>query len=257
MDRRVVVVLPGTRDTSKNIIKYLRDLDVEFKIIPVINVKINYDEVESARRIFSLGFTPEVSVFTSKTAVKIVKKLLPEAWKHAKKHSLAIGPGTASLLRKLGILKVEYPEKHSSEGLIKYLVDLPYSTNLVVYCSSEVSFQFEKFIKDYFKQSYLWKLYSLSEKNTSVKKIVEFIRRDQYKRYIIVVTSLKILKIISRENELFTKHKNVFLSVISKRLISEALHLGLKVDHCPSINNIREYYIELRKYISDLVSGFS
>lgn len=257
MDRRIVVVLPGTRDTSKNITKYLRDLDVEFKIIPIIDVKIDYDEIESARRVFLSGFTPEISVFTSKTAVKTVKKLLPEAWKHAEKHSLAIGPGTASLLKKLGIVKVEYPEEHSSEGLVKYLVDLPYSTTLVVYCSSEVNFRFERFIRDYFKQSYLWKLYSLSEKNTSMKKIVEFIGRDHYKTYIIVVTSLKILQIISRENELFTKYRNVFLSVISKRLINEALHLGLKVDHYSSINNIREYYIELRKYISDLISGFS
>jgi len=253
MDRRIVVILPGTRDTSKHIVKYLRDLDVEFKIIPVINVKINYDEIESARRVFSLGFNPEINVFTSKTAVKVVRKFLPEAWRHAEKHSLAIGPGTASLLRKLGIMKVEYPEEHSSKGLVKYLVDLPCSTTLAVYCSSEVDFRFERFIKDYFEQSYLWKLYSLSEKNTSMKKIIEFIIRNQHRIYIIVITSLKILQIFSRENELFTKYRNVFLSVISKRLMNEALHLGLKVDHYSSINNIREYYIQLRKYISDLI----
>ncbi len=257
MDRRPVVILPGTRDTSRNIIKYLRDLDIEFKIIPIINVMIDYDEVESVRKAFSSGFTPYISLFTSKTAVKIVKKFIPEAWKNAEKYSLAIGPGTASLLRRLGVVKIEYPREHSSEGLIKYLVDLPYLTALAVYCSSQVNSQLERFVKEYFKHSYLWKLYTLSDKNKSMKKIVEFIRRDQDKMYIIVVTSLKILKVLSRENELFTKYRNVFLSVISKRLRDEAVNLGLKVDHYPSTNNITEYYIELRKYVSELISDFS
>jgi len=252
MDRRVVIVLPGTRDTSKNIIKYLRDLDVEFKIIPVINVKINYDEVESARRAFSSGFTPEISVFTSKTAVKIVKKLLPEAWKHAEKHSLAIGPGTASLLEISGAENVEVPEMHSSEGLIKLLSKMSKNCSLALYSSKHVSQRLEEFIMESFYSFRILKLYTIVENRENVEKLIEHVRSYPENVYIIVVTCLKILEILSREKELLSA-ENIVYSIISKRLLSEALKIKLPVHYNFSINTVNQYYETLRSFIRRLL----
>lgn len=253
MDRKIIVILPGTRDTSRNIARYLRGLDVEIKIMPVIDVKVNYDEVEQARRVFSSGFKPDISIFTSKTAVKIVKKLIPDAWKYAEKYSIAIGPGTANLLRRLGGKRIEYPEEHSSKGLIKHLADVPESITLAGYCSTDVNHLLEEFIVDYFKESYLWKLYSLSEKTVYVEKLIELVRKQIEKTFVIVVTSLKVLTVISGKSELLTKHGNVFFSVISRRLVEEASRLRLNVDHFSSTDNVREYYLELKRYIYDLM----
>ena len=253
MDRNIVVVLPGTHDSSRNIARYLRDLDIDVKIIPVICIEVNQNEVESAYRAFYSGFTPDVSIFTSKTAVKIVKKLIPEAWRYAKRYSIAIGPGTASLIRRLGGSRVKYPQEHSSEGLIKYLINLPDSIRIAAYCSSEVNILLENFLKEYFKELYLWKLYTLSEKATSINEMVDLFKTSIGGIFLIVITSSKILRIISREAESITKHGNVFFSVISKRLAEEASRLGLKIDHSSSTNNIIGYYDELRKYINHLL----
>ncbi|MCF8884962.1 MAG: uroporphyrinogen-III synthase [Nitrososphaerota archaeon] len=253
MDRSIVVILPGTLDTSRNIVRYLRDLDIEIKMIPILRVKINRDEIKAAQKIFSSGFTPDVSIFTSKTAVKIVKKLIPVAWRCAKKYSIAIGPGTASLIRKLGGLEVKHPQEHSSEGLMKYLINFPESIRLAAYCSSEVNMSLENFLKEYFKDVCLWKLYTLSEETASVKEIVDLVGTSAGRTYLIVITSLKILKIISREVDLLTKYGNVFFSAISKRLAREASRLGLKINHLSSTNNIIEYYNELRQYIENLL----
>lgn len=255
MGRSIVIILPGTPGTSRNIARHLRDLDVEVKIIPVVDVKIHHEEVKSACKVFSSGFTPDISIFTSKTAVKIVKRLIPEAWRYAEKYSIAIGPGTASLIRKLGGMKVEYPREHSSEGLVKYLINLPNLIKPAVYCSSEVNTLLEQFLRKHFNEFCLWKLYSLFEKAVSMKKIIELVRTRFEKTYVIVITSLKILKIISREAELLARHENLFFSLISKRLVEEASRLGLRIDHSSSTNNITEYYVELKKYIKDLLQN--
>jgi len=253
MGRRIVVVLPGTRDTSRNIIKYLRGLDVEFKVIPIIDVKIDHGEVEEAQKAFSSGFTPDVSVFTSKTAVKVVKKLIPEAWKHAEKHSLAIGPGTASLLRKLGAENVEVPKKHSSEGLIEFLSNISKNSYLALYCSKYVTLHLEEFIKEHFDSSHIFKLYTILKKGENLEKLIEHVRLCSGRLFIIVVTSLKVLKILSEEKILSAQ--NIVYSVMSRRLLSEALKLNLPIYHGFSASDVNLYYENLRSLIKKLLTS--
>jgi len=253
MDRRLVVVLPGTRDTSRNIVKHLKDLDIEFMMIPVIDVEIDHAEVESARRAFSSGFTPDISVFTSKTAVKVVKKFIPEAWKHAEKRLLAIGPGTASLLKRLGAENVEVPEKHSSEGLINFLSNIMKNSSLALYCSKYVNLHLEEFIKENFDSFRIFKLYTIIEKEENLEKLIKHVKSCSGKFYIIIVTSLKILKILSEEKLLSAQ--NIVYSVMSRRLLSEALKLNLPICHEFSASDLNLYYENLRSFIKKLLTS--
>ena len=253
MDRRLVVVLPGTRDTSRNIVKHLRDLDIEFMIIPVIDVEIDHAEVESARRAFSSGFTPDISVFTSKTAVKIVRKIIPDAWKYAEMRSLAIGPGTASLLKRLGAENVEAPEKHSSEGLIEFLLKIQKNSSLSLYCSKHVNLQLEEFIKESFRSFHIFKLYTIRENRENLKKLIEHVDSFPGKLFIIVLTSLKVLKVLS-DGKLLSA-QNIVYSVMSRRLLSEALKLNLPIYHGFSASDVNLYYENLRSLIKKLLTS--
>ncbi|MDW8044982.1 MAG: uroporphyrinogen-III synthase, partial [Nitrososphaerota archaeon] len=84
-------------------------------------------------------FKPDLSIFTSKTAVKVVFDLISEAWECARSYSIAIGFGTASLLKSLGVRSVDLPSKHNSEGLIQLLKGLSYKSIVVLYCSKNVN----------------------------------------------------------------------------------------------------------------------
>lgn len=252
MGGSITVILPGTRGTSRNIAKYLGGLNVDVKMIPVIDIEIDYDEVESARKIVSSGLRPEISIFTSKTAVKIVRSLIPEAWRYAEKYSLAIGLGTYSLLRRLGAYKVELPEEQSSTGLIEFLSKMPRRCSLALYCSKHVNARLEGFIKENFDIFCINKLYTITENRGNVEKLIELVKASSEKTYLIVVTCLNILKIFSKEEELLSS-RNIIYSVMSGRLLEEASRLKLPVHHSFSGTNVKLYYEDLSSYVGDLL----
>jgi len=96
------------------------------------------------------------------------------------------------------------------------------------------------------------KLYTIVEKRENVEKLIEHVRSYPRNVFIIVVTCLKVLKILSREEELLSA-ENMVYSVISKRLLSEALKLKLPVHHNFSINDLNQYYENLRSFIRELL----
>ncbi len=254
MGREVVVILPGTVDTSMNIARYLSDLDIEIRIIPLIKIKIDWDEVESARKVFSLGFAPNVSVFTSKTAVKIVEKLIPEAWQYAVKHSLAIGPGTASLLKKLGVENTEHPTEHSSKGLVELLSRMSGESSLALYCSKHVSLRLKEFIEQNFESSIIFRLYTILGASKNIEQLINLIESYPMKTFVIIITCYSILRILAKTGK-FSSPQNVVYSVLSSRLLEEASRLKFHIHHGFPVNSIETYYDNLRNYIRELLTS--
>lgn len=254
MAREVVVILPGTLDTSRNIARYLRDLDVEIRIIPLIKIKIDWDEIESARKVYSLGFAPDVSIFTSKTAVKIVKKLIPEAWRQAVEYSIAIGPGTASLLKKLGVKIIEYPTEHSSKGLVELLSKISKSSSLALYCSKHVSLRLKEFIEQNFEPSIIFRLYTILEAGKNIEQLVNLIESYPMKTFVITITCYSILRILAK-TEKFSSSQNVVYSVLGSRLLKEASRLKFHIHHGFPVNSVEMYYDNLRNYIRELLAS--
>lgn len=252
MVERIVVVFPGTPETSRNIAGYLRDLDIEIKIIPVIRVEVDWEEVERARKLFSSKIEIDLSIFTSKTAVRIVKSYIPEAWKHVEKRALAIGPGTASLLKSLEVNNVEISEKHSSIGLIEMISGKPHNTRVSLYCSKNVNKILEEFIAKNFIESQVFKLYNTIEQKKNIQKLVDLVESDSSSTFLIVVSSLQVLSILSKEEKLQLT-QNIIYSAISRRIYEEAGKLNFKISHIPQTEKISEYYIILRKYIETLI----
>ncbi|MEM3819516.1 MAG: uroporphyrinogen-III synthase [Nitrososphaerota archaeon] len=252
MARKITVILPTTVETSRNIARHLKGLDIEVIIMPIIKAEIDWGEVERARNFFSSNIEVDMTVFTSKTAVEIVKEHIIEAWKHVEKYALAIGPGTASLLKSLGVRKVETPVEHSSKGLINILSKTIGISQLVLYCSKDVNALLEEFIKEKFPESIIFKLYSISELSENVKKIVGLVRSDNSKNFIIILSSMRILRSLLSERELL-EARNVFFSVFSKRLLEEAERRGVHIHHCPEANDLKNYYLDLREYINKLL----
>ncbi|MCS7126596.1 MAG: uroporphyrinogen-III synthase [Aigarchaeota archaeon] len=252
MTRDLVVILPGTVSTSRNIVKSLADLEVSIKIIPILKVKIDREVVKTANRVLSQITGIEYSVFTSKTAVEIVHDLIPIAWRYARIRSVAIGPGTASLLNSLGAESIDIPIKHSSEGLIEFLKRVPSSASVALYCSSFVDQSLEDFINHVFLQKYIFKLYNISGSRKSIDQIVELVESNPSKTFLIILTSLQILRILSEDGRLRSL-SNVFFSTISKRISDEAVRLKFPISHSSQIDRIDEYYVELKKYITNLL----
>ena len=242
MGKEVVVILPGTEDTSRNIARYLRDLDVEIRIIPLIKIRIDWGEVESARKVFSLGFAPSMSIFTSKTAVKIVKKLIPEAWRYAVEYSLAIGPGTASLLKKLGVENMKYPAEHSSKGLLELLSKMPNESSLALYCSKHVNLHLKEFIERNFESSIICRLYTILEAGKNIEQLVNLIESYPNKTFVIIITCYSILRILAK-TEKFSSIRNVVYSVLGSRLLEEASRLKFHIHHGSPVNSLSLIHI--------------
>ncbi|MEM3620931.1 MAG: hypothetical protein QXO45_07355, partial [Nitrososphaerota archaeon] len=74
MARKITVILPTTVETSRNIARHLKGLDIEVIIMPIIKAEIDWGEVERARNFFSSNIEVDMTVFTSKTAVEIVRE---------------------------------------------------------------------------------------------------------------------------------------------------------------------------------------
>jgi hypothetical protein len=89
-----------------------------------------------------------------------------------------------------------------------------------------------------------------------VEKLIEYVRSYPENVYIIVVTCLKILEILSREKELLSA-ENMVYSIISKRLLSEALKIKLPVYYNFSINTVNQYYESLRSFIRRLLLSWN
>lgn len=248
MHEKLIVILIGMVGTSESIIKKLKDLDVRIKLIPVIDVDVDYNEVALIRRLFSSKFKPNLSVFTSKTAVKIVFNLIPEAWECAKSHAIAIGSGTASLLKTLNVQLVDLPTKHNSEGLIQLLKIFSRNNTIALYCSKEVNPILEEFIKKNFKNSYIFKLYGINESKNGVKYVSELIKSDPSKMYLIILTSFKIVQILPKIFHNLPLH-NVIFSALSERIANEAKKLGFHISHLSNSDKIDDYYKSLREYV--------
>ncbi|MEM0079146.1 MAG: uroporphyrinogen-III synthase [Nitrososphaerota archaeon] len=252
MARKITVILPTTLETSRNIARYLRGLDIEVRVMPVVKVEVDWGEVERARKLFSLNIEVDLTIFTSKTAVRIVREHLPEAWKHVEKHALAIGPGTASLLESLGVKRVEIPTEHSSKGLISVLSRTINIGRLILYCSKDVNMLLEEFIKEKFRESIIFKLYSIGELSENVKKIAGLVGSDNSKIFIIIISSMRVLRSLLSKRELLDA-KNVIYSVFSKRLLEEAERRGVCIHHYPETHDLKNYYLDLRRYINRLL----
>ncbi|MEN2974848.1 MAG: uroporphyrinogen-III synthase [Candidatus Caldarchaeales archaeon] len=254
MVREIVVILPGTRKTSRNIKANIEDLSVDIKMIPIIDVKVDYGAVGEAYEKFSSESSIDLSIFTSKTAVRIVRELIPRAWRWAKVRSVAIGPGTASLLNSLGVENVDVPSEHSSNGLIEFLKGVPNNTSITLYCSMHVNPSLEEFVRSFFNHNYIFKLYSINKLIDRVDNIVKLVKSKPSKRFLVILTSLQILRILLEDGRL--QHlKNVSFSAISRRIADEAERLGFPISHNPQKCRIDEYYADLRNYLKNLLNS--
>lgn len=253
MIMKLTVILPGTADTSRNILERISRAGVDVRVFPLIGIKIDEAAVRSASEASSSpDFRAELSVFTSKTAVKIVHRLLPRAWEQARSSSVAIGPGTAHLLRRLGSGAVHVPAVHSSAGLIELLKNLESDLPVVLYCSKDVNVSLKKFFEEHFERGLVFELYTVSALRERVEKLVDMVRSNPSEVFLIVLPSSTVLKIISEDGRLKSL-SNVVFSALSERIADEAVRAGIPVSHYPKTVRIDEYYSHLLEFIRGLV----
>ncbi|MCX8191645.1 MAG: uroporphyrinogen-III synthase, partial [Nitrososphaerales archaeon] len=221
------------------------------KVIPIVRVCIDHNEIMLARKIFQSKFKPDLSIFTSKTAVKVVFDLISEAWECARSYSIAIGFGTASLLKSLGVRSVDLPNTHNSEGLIQLLKGLSYKSIVVLYCSKNVNPILEGFIKDKFENSHIFKLYSVEESMEGLERMIKLFKSDNSQTYLLILTSIKIVQTLSKALD-HVQLNNVIFSALSKRIANEAERLGFHIPHLSDTGRIDDYYESLRGFIKSL-----
>lgn len=211
------LIVLGTADTAQRIKKMLNCIDVEvLELIDTAAIPEAIDKVRSCLR----KVKPDISVFTSKSAVKYIWELVPDAAEAAKRLSLAIGPGTAESLLRRGASNVIIPEKNSSEGIVDFLNS--FDGNAFIYSSDRVNSRIEKLCNERF---FLFKIYRIIPKVDRAGNLLRILSDGDF----ILLTSASILEALLTIKDDLLK-RNVKIVAISRRIAEKAVNIMGRVD---------------------------
>jgi uroporphyrinogen-III synthase len=211
------LIVLGTEETAQRLRKMLNCIDVE--VFELIDTAFVPEAIESVRSCLK-KMKPDISVFTSKSAVKYIWELVPEAAEVAGKCSLAIGPGTAESLFKRGVKNVLIPKRNSSKGIVDFLNS--FNGSAFIYSSDRVDHSIEELCGERFL---LFKVYRLIPKVDRARDLLSVVSDGDF----ILLTSASVLEaLLTIKDDLL--RRNVRIAAISRRIAEKTVNTIGRID---------------------------
>ncbi|MGC8933056.1 MAG: uroporphyrinogen-III synthase [Candidatus Methanodesulfokora sp.] len=211
------LIVLGTAETAQRLKRMLKCLDVE--ALELIDTSVIPEAIDKVRSCLK-KVKPDISVFTSKSAVKYIWELVPDAAEAAKKFSLAIGPGTAESLLKRGAKNVLIPRKNSSRGIVDFLNS--FNGNAFIYSSDRVDSSIEELCGE---RLLLFKIYRIIPRVERAGDLLRILSDGDF----ILLTSTSVLEALLMIKDDLLK-RNAKIVAISRRIAEKTANMIGKVD---------------------------
>ncbi len=160
----LLVVFTGTEETNRRFLKLLKHFSG--LSVPLIRIAPISSEIEEFKRCVRVH-KPDLLVFTSKTAVNLVKKLADLITESA---LMAIGPGTADSLRRIGARSVLMPVEHTSAGLLRILSGLDRDLSVQLVSSAKVNEDLANIVEE-FREGRCFRLYDIEPDEEGIRRL--------------------------------------------------------------------------------------
>jgi uroporphyrinogen-III synthase len=245
--KNYVIVPLSTRDTIASIKRQLRDKNIiSFSLLGYRMDKFMLDNV--FKKINSTNKFR--SIFTSKTAVKIVWKYVKDKKNLASKifqNSIAIGPQTAlkilRLTQNLQCSYVELPKRHNSKGIAEILKE---NENYILWCSKGVDKSLAKIIAA--RNGVVASIYEVRVKSENLKLLHNAL--ISYPTRYIIFTSLSSKDVWLHYKKRF-RHVNgdLYAIAISKRVANQIGSFNFKYIYTYDSTNISNFYDFIKEVV--------
>ncbi len=162
----LTVVFTGTEETNRKFLKMLK----HFKglSIPLIRIVPVCSEIKGLEQCLRIRRT-DLLVFTSKTAVNLIRELADLVTENV---LMAIGPGTADSLRRIGAKSVLIPMEHTSTGILRILSGLDRDLCVQLVSSTRIDKGLAKVVKE-FKGGRCFRLYDIEPDEGGIRRLRE------------------------------------------------------------------------------------